>query len=235
MSSGSSKPATRLHIGASRLERIAGTPTGTTIDPSWIHLGDPAPGSSRPTLAGAVRRKLGLRSKKKDARPELYEKTDFRSWSFKHGDRLDFENARFDFIYSEHVLEHFRFDAAIELLREMYRVLAPGGIARIAVPDADYRTYEAPEPAGYPRTQLKFSDPNKHKVRWNVYMLKTAMEMVGFEATPLVYCDEDGAFVEREPRQIYAGEIADRELALTLDYVTRRKSLIVDGRKGPDR
>lgn len=40
-------------------------------------------------------------------------------------------------IYSEHVLEHVTYETAIRFLREARRVLAPGGILRIAMPDLD--------------------------------------------------------------------------------------------------
>jgi predicted SAM-dependent methyltransferase len=39
-------------------------------------------------------------------------------------------------VFSEHVLEHLPFEAGLGLLREAHRVLRPGGIVRIVVPDA---------------------------------------------------------------------------------------------------
>jgi predicted SAM-dependent methyltransferase len=49
-----------------------------------------------------------------------------------------------DAIFHEHVLEHFELPAAISLLRESHRLLAPGGILRIGVPDlgAYLRAYQ---------------------------------------------------------------------------------------------
>lgn len=40
-------------------------------------------------------------------------------------------------IYSEHVLEHVTYDTAVRFLREARRVLAPGGVIRIAMPSLD--------------------------------------------------------------------------------------------------
>ena len=40
-------------------------------------------------------------------------------------------------IFSEHCLEHFSLSAAVPLLKEFRRVLAPGGTLRIVVPDAE--------------------------------------------------------------------------------------------------
>ena len=131
----------RLHIGASRLERIATTSAAVTIDMSWTHLGDPP--ISYDTASSAPKRllrKLGIRRYQDN--PALYAKTNFHVWRYRSEDKLDFSDSRFSFAYSEHVLEHFRFDRAIELLGELFRVLRPAGVARIVVPDADYRTYE---------------------------------------------------------------------------------------------
>jgi len=44
-------------------------------------------------------------------------------------------DASVPFVYSSHMLEHLRQDEAEVLMSEMHRVLAPGGIARIVVPD----------------------------------------------------------------------------------------------------
>ena len=41
----------------------------------------------------------------------------------------------FDFIFSEHMIEHVPFDQGQKMLRECYRVLKPGGKIRIATPN----------------------------------------------------------------------------------------------------
>ena len=50
---------------------------------------------------------------------------------------LPFRDECMDLIYSEHVLEHFTYREIIDLLHECYRVLAPGGMINIVVPDAE--------------------------------------------------------------------------------------------------
>ncbi len=50
---------------------------------------------------------------------------------------LPFTDGSFDFVYSSHVLEHFAREAGETLLRESVRVLSPGGIVRVVVPDLE--------------------------------------------------------------------------------------------------
>jgi predicted SAM-dependent methyltransferase len=50
---------------------------------------------------------------------------------------LPFADGSARMIYSEHVLEHLQLEDAQRLLRECKRVLAPDGILRIGVPDAE--------------------------------------------------------------------------------------------------
>ena len=51
-------------------------------------------------------------------------------------DKLDmFEDDSVDLIYSCHVLEHFPKYQTEDVLKEWHRVLKPGGILRLAVPD----------------------------------------------------------------------------------------------------
>ena len=59
--------------------------------------------------------------------------------------RLPFPDASAEAIYSSHMLEHLSRAHASQFLRECRRVLAPGGIIRIAVPDlrAIVSEYEA--------------------------------------------------------------------------------------------
>lgn len=49
---------------------------------------------------------------------------------------LPFSDGSVDAIFHEHVLEHLVLDRGYTLLRESYRVLKPGGVLRIGVPDA---------------------------------------------------------------------------------------------------
>lgn len=50
---------------------------------------------------------------------------------------LPFEDRRFEAVYCSHVLEHLPRDAAPGLMRECRRILRPGGMLRVAVPDLE--------------------------------------------------------------------------------------------------
>ena len=53
------------------------------------------------------------------------------------GRGLPFEDASFDGVFCEHVLEHFSLEDGVVLSREVRRVLKPGGVFRVVVPDSE--------------------------------------------------------------------------------------------------
>ncbi len=64
-----------------------------------------------------------------------------RSNRFIHHDLkygIPFYEASVDFLYCSHLLEHLHRDEAVRLVKEAYRVLKPGGVFRICVPDLAY-------------------------------------------------------------------------------------------------
>jgi predicted SAM-dependent methyltransferase len=245
-----SAPA-RLQLGTSRLEHLEDRVLRRFLDRTWVHLGD-AEGTTEAKSLGhygkmlvrspvaflraSVRGLTGRLPRQRTADPrsaELYGRTDFRSFYFTKGDRLEFEDESFDFIFSEHFFHHLFLDEAVALFRECHRMLRPSGVIRTIVPDADLRTYAPPEVVGFPDVRMSFIEPLKHKTRYSVYMLSEVLRLTGFEPVPLYYCDREGRHVQNDPGQmheVYAG-CPERELLFTLDYVIRPDSLIVDGIK----
>jgi predicted SAM-dependent methyltransferase len=51
--------------------------------------------------------------------------------------RWPFDDNSVDVLYSEHMLEHIKVDRVPKLLAEAYRVLKPGGLFRVTVPDLE--------------------------------------------------------------------------------------------------
>lgn len=48
---------------------------------------------------------------------------------------LPFAGGSFSYVFAEHMIEHIEYDDGQNLIREIYRVLRPGGVVRIATPD----------------------------------------------------------------------------------------------------
>lgn len=229
----------RLNLGASRFERMPLKCIQMMNNTSWIHLGDSPKdwkASFRDELSNGnwvYCARILYRTIKpvytKNQIDSFYSTTDFREFYFQAGDRLEFEDNTFDFIYSEHVLEHFFLDEACDLLKECYRILKPNGVIRIIVPDADLRNYEKREGI----SNLKITHPEAHKTRWSIYSLPVAIKNAGLLPNPIMYCDKNGVFFESIPSEsseIYK-QSEDKEFVLSLDYVRRLPSLIVDGIK----
>jgi predicted SAM-dependent methyltransferase len=97
----------------------------------------------RRAAALARRRPLRLHLGSADSRLDRWVNVDL----FRPGRRLDlywdlrrgipFADGCVDAIFAEHLLEHLTLDDGIGLLRECRRVLAPGGVVRIGVPDLE--------------------------------------------------------------------------------------------------
>jgi len=71
--------------------------------------------------------------------------------------RFPLENDTFDYVFSEHLIEHMTYLKGMEMLRECYRVLRPGGTIRIATPDLDMLIDLG---------KLKKSDMQKKYIKW---------------------------------------------------------------------
>lgn len=217
----------RLQLGTSRLELLSPAARRTFVDASWIHLGDGPPPQLKTFAKMLLRRGPGFSAIK-----QMYRQTEFRTWFWRDTDALPFDDGQFTFIFSEHFFEHLPQATGIALMKECWRVLRPGGVLRTVVPDADLRTYEAPEELNFP-ANAPAGSPAKHKMRWSVYSLSAALRDCGFQPVALDYCTTEKTHVQKSPADIAGeyGECADWETVRDLSYISRRLSLIVDGVK----
>jgi predicted SAM-dependent methyltransferase len=54
--------------------------------------------------------------------------------------RFPLDSNAFDFVYTEHMIEHIPWTDALHMLKEIHRVLKPGGTVRIATPNMGFLT-----------------------------------------------------------------------------------------------
>lgn len=89
-------------------------------------------------------------------------------------------------VFSSHVLEHIAFEDALRLLREVRRVLQPGGVVRTSVPDldrivADFVPEEADKTAWMIFESRGRKDKNAHRWLYNAHSLTALLREAGFE------------------------------------------------------
>ena len=48
------------------------------------------------------------------------------------------EDNSFDYIFSEHMIEHITYNDAKRMISECFRILKPGGVIRISTPDLSF-------------------------------------------------------------------------------------------------
>lgn len=101
--------------------------------------------------------------------------------------RFPFDEDAFEAVYASHLLEHLDPDVARRCLHEVHRVLRPGGILRIAVPDLDQvvAQYDPTDPdeflAGlYDAHSGRRSRASLHRWMYNARSLDELLRRVGF-------------------------------------------------------
>ena len=93
---------------------------------------------------------------------------------------LPYSSGSIDEIRASHVLEHFGWRDVHAVLGEWYRVLRPGGLLRIAVPDLD-RIVRSTDPQRWAWLMGSQHDKDDfHRSAWNDEALRAAMLAAGF-------------------------------------------------------
>lgn len=108
---------------------------GTRTDWTWNNLDfSPYATLRRHPLLASVMHAVGLLSNQRLERLETIDPRIMR-WNLARG--IPFSEDSFDVVYHSHFLEHIERRAAIRFLRDCWRVLKPGGILRIVIPDLE--------------------------------------------------------------------------------------------------
>jgi SAM-dependent methyltransferase len=90
--------------------------------------------SRRPIATFVLRAARVISSERSDTITKMRES--ITAWDLRHG--IPYPDDCFDVVYHSHFLEHLPRDAAEGFLLECKRVLKPGGVIRVVVPDLDY-------------------------------------------------------------------------------------------------
>lgn len=139
-------------------------------------------------------------------------------WDLRWG--IPFPDASVQATFLEHVLEHFTTDRALAILEECRRILVPGGVVRVGVPDfglymksyaEDGESIERLRP-GRPTTLLAVSEValhHGHRSVWDAATLERALGETGFvDVSARAFGDsalEPAPDTElREPESVYA-------------------------------
>lgn len=101
--------------------------------------------------------------------------------------RLPFGDNTVDNIFAGEVLEHLSVDVAHRVLRESRRVLRPGGVIRICVPDLQcaidqYLAGEKQEALGFFLYDNGRGGLSSHKSMWDYGLLDDALRAAGFSS-----------------------------------------------------
>jgi SAM-dependent methyltransferase len=104
---------------------------GLSIAPGWINIeNSPNARLSKYPLVRRTLRKLGVLSEHHYAVnwPKSVEIHDLKK-------RLPYPDSTIDYAYTSHFLEHLALNDAERLVGEVFRVMKPGGVFRVVVPD----------------------------------------------------------------------------------------------------
>ena len=163
----------KLHLGA--FDQILPGWINTDVTPHlWIAR---APGAARLACL------LGLISRERLAQHERGIFAKLRRLDVRR--RFPYPDDSVTAVYSSHMLEHIPRSAAAFCLKECHRVLKPGGVIRIAVPDLDQwiREYDPAQPDIFVTRAFEPSErrsKNQHHYLYNEISLGRLLQECGF-------------------------------------------------------
>jgi predicted SAM-dependent methyltransferase len=109
---------------------------------------------------------------------------------------LPFPDGVAEAIFSEHLLEHIPFQSALQLLVECHRVLRPGGVCRIGVPDLEryVRSYLGTDPI---IDEVRPGSPTRAMAVAELFFLHGHRSMYDFETLAVIGKRAGFGLVER--------------------------------------
>lgn len=163
----------RLHLGCFD-EPLDGW-VNTDITPHiWV---------SRVPLAAEALHSIGKLSKERltQHRNGIFKKVRYLNVS----KPFPYQNASFSAVFTCHMLEHLYPPVATHCIRECHRVLAPGGVLRVVIPDLDrlIASYNSAAPNAFLQPFFEYGrglEKNSHHWHYNFASLKSALLATGF-------------------------------------------------------
>lgn len=136
-----------------------------------------------------------------------------------------------DLVYSCHVLEHFHQKVIVDVLKEWLRVLKPGGILRISVPDMRnlFKVYDETDDLSLILGPIFGKGDylyNIHYTGFDFKTLKDALELAGAERIRRYdwretehACVDDfsKAYIPHDPEAIETGNFTDKHILISLN------------------
>lgn len=112
-------------------------------------------------------------------------------WDLRRG--IPFPDGQAEAVFAEHLFEHIGLDGGLGLMRECRRVLAPGGVLRITVPDLEryVRSYLGEDPlldecrAGRPTRAMAFEEiffHHGHRAMYDYETMALMLRSIGFDS-----------------------------------------------------
>ncbi len=111
---------------------------------------------------------------------------------------LPYNDNQMDAVYANHILEHFLPHQIHPFLKEVFRVLKPGGILRISTPDFEILSNKYLDAVEKYRENP--SELNLNKIKWYIYVIidQLVRENPGGNMLSTVMSDDPNAFYDDE-------------------------------------
>jgi predicted SAM-dependent methyltransferase len=180
------KRGRRVRVAASPVKVNIGS--GVEVADGWIHVD----GGLHALFAGGPRPLLRWLHRSSSIMRGSIEQADYvrrlSEHRFIHHELeagLPFDDDSVDYIFCSHVLEHFFRPDGDALLRELHRVLRPGGVARVCVPDLEHALRLYAEGSKTAALEYFFVDGpagyyHRHRYLYDFELLRDALTQAGF-------------------------------------------------------
>ncbi|HEV8435098.1 MAG TPA: methyltransferase domain-containing protein [Thermoanaerobaculia bacterium] len=144
---------------------------------------------------------------------------------------LSFAAASFDVVYHSHLLEHLRREQVAAFLSECHRVLRPGGVMRVVVPDLERiaRAYlaalDAGDAANHEWTVLEMYDQAVRETPGGEMVAVLSRQPLPNEAFILERCGAEAAAIIDASRSRAGSRSKRRRLARAIDAIPLLRDL----------